>query len=206
MRTIRIFILLSISAFFFNVTTAQVVEHGNVLIDAYFGWPNLWTNTAKTILTDANSVNVIVGSMGPLGARVEYLVSDKVGMGVEMNYASTSVKWVSNTQDDNGNNITYNYKVTIPRMRILFNFNMHFGLSDKFDGYWKLGAGYSSLKWTYETNDPNYGDDDISFKLVPFAIRIGIGGRYFITNNLHLNVELGVGGGSLMAFGLGTKF
>ncbi len=83
---------------------------------------------------------------------------------------------------------------------------MHFGLSDNFDGYWKLGAGYSSLSWTYETNDPNYGDDRIDFNLIPFAIRTAIGGRYFVTNNLHLNVELGFGGGPLMAFGLGTKF
>ncbi len=92
-------------------SNAQIIEKGNVLIDAYYGWPNLWSNTAKATLTDANSQDISVGSLGPLGGRLEYLVSDKVGMGVEVNYTNTTVKWNSNTIDGNGNNVIYNYKV-----------------------------------------------------------------------------------------------
>ncbi len=189
-----------------NISNAQIVEKGNKLIDVYYGWPNLWSNTAKNTLTNQNSVDIKVGSIGPIGGRIEFLASDKVGLGIEFNYASTSVKWSDHTVDANSNNVIYNYEVTIPRFRALFCFNFHFGSSENFDAYGKLGAGYASLSWTYKTNDPNYGDDRINFNLIPFAIRAGIGARYFIAENFHLNAELGIGGGPLMAFGIGTKF
>ncbi len=144
--------------------------------------------------------------MGPIGARLELMVSDKVGFGIDANYANTSVKWYEKTTDRQGNNVTYYYKFSIPRMRLMVAFNFHFGQSEKFDGYWKLAAGYSSLNWTYETNDPNYSDENVSFNLFPIAIRTAVGGRYFFTNNLGANVELGLGGGPLMTFGLCSKF
>jgi len=166
----------------------------------------LWSNTAKTTLTDDNSVDVKVGSIGPLGGKLEYMVSDKVGAGIEINYANTSVKWTENTTDGNGNNVSYQYDFSIPRMRLMFCFNLHFGSSENFDGFWRIGAGYSSLSWKYTTNDPNYNDEQINFNLFPIAFRTAIGGRYFFSENFGLNAELGLGGGPLVAFGISTKF
>lgn len=187
-------------------TKAQIVEKGTKLLDVYYGWPNLWTNVAKTSLTDANSYQIKVGSLGPIGGRLEYLASDKVGLGIEVNYSTTSVSWEADAQDANGNNVVYNYKVTVPRVRAMFSFNFHFGGSEEFDAYWKLAAGYGSLSFTYSTNDPTYNDNRINFNVIPIAIRTAVGGRYFLTENFHLNAELGLGGGPLMAFGIGTRF
>jgi hypothetical protein len=204
MKTKKIFIL----AFLFvtNFTFAQIVEKGAKLLDVYYGWPNLWTNTAKNILTNDNSTNIKVGSLGPLGGRIEYLASDKVGFGLDLNYAVTTVKWSERYVDPNGNNAYYNYDVSVPRFRALFCFNFHFGGSENFDAYWKLGAGYASWSVTSKSNDPNYKGDRVDFNLLPFAIRTGVGARYFFTENFQANVELGLGGGPLMTFGLGTKF
>ncbi len=206
MKKLHVLFVLSLILFSSVSLFSQAVEQGTTLVDVYYGWPNLWTNTAKTALTDANSVDVKVGSMGPLGGRIEYMVSDKVGMGLDINYANTSVKWNEATVDGNGNNVTYNYDFSIPRFRALACFNLHFGASDKFDAYWKIGAGYSNLSWNYSTNDPDYGNDSFSFNYVPFALRTGIGGRFFFTENFGAIIELGVGGGPLMAFGLSAKF
>lgn len=188
------------------VANAQIVEKGTKLIDVYYGWPNLWTSVAKSSLTDANSYQIKVGSIGPIGGRLEFMTSERVGLGVEVNYSNTSVSWKADAQDGNGNNVVYDYKVSVPRVRAMFAFNFHFGGSEEFDAYWKLAAGYSSLSFTYSTNDPNYNDDRINFNVIPVAIRTAVGGRYFITENFHLNAELGLGGGPLMAFGVGTRF
>ncbi len=200
------FIAVMMLLIFVVATNAQIVEKGTKLIDVYYGWPNLWTNVAKKSLTDANSYQIKVGSLGPIGGRLEYLASDRVGLGIEVNYSNTSVSWNADTRDGNGNNVVYNYKVSVPRVRAMFAFNFHFGASEEFDAYWKLAAGYSSLSFTYSTNDPTYNDDRINFDLFPVAIRTAVGGRYFITENFHLNAELGLGGGPLMAFGIGTRF
>ncbi|MCX7862668.1 MAG: porin family protein [Bacteroidales bacterium] len=205
MRTLK-FVALFLMAIFVKNTNAQIVEKGSKLIDVYYGWPNLWSHTAKTTLTNDNSYQIEIGSIGPMGARLEYLASDKVGVGIEFNYSNTSVSWRENSSDGNGNNVTYHYKVTIPRYRAMFCFNFHFGGSENFDAYGKLAAGYGSWAITYSTNDPTYNDDRINFNLIPISIRTAIGARYFISDNFHINAELGLGGGPLMAFGIGTKF
>jgi hypothetical protein len=190
----------------FNQIFAQAVEKGTKLVDVYYGWPNLWSSIAKAAITNSNSLNVGVGSTGPFGARFEYMASDKVGFGVDLNYALTTVKFNEETTDGNGNSVTYNYKWSIPRLRALFRFNLHFGGSEKFDAYWTLGAGYSSLNWSYTTNDPNYTDNNVKFNYIPIALRTGIGARYYFSESIGANVELGLGGGPLMTFGLSTKF
>jgi len=202
----KCFLLLVFFSLALNMLNAQIVEKGTKLIDVYYGWPNLLSNTVKTALTNQNSVNIKVGSIGPIGGRLEFMASDKVGIGLEINYANTSVKWVENTTDDNGNNVVYNYEVSLSRARFLMCFNFHFGGSENFDAYWKLGAGYVSRSLEYKSNDPNFGDDRINLKFIPFAIRTGVGVRYFLAENFHLNAELGIGGGPLMTFGIGTKF
>ncbi len=188
-----------------NQIFAQAVEKDTKIVEVYYGWPNLWSNTAKNILTNDNSFNISAHSVGPLGGRFEFLASDKVGLAVDFNYANTVVKWNAETTDGNGNPVNYNYKFSIPRFRALLRFNLHFGGSENFDAYWTLGAGYSSLSWNYTTDDPTYTDDGIDWNYFPIALRTGIGARYFFASNFGVNVELGIGG-PLMTFGLCTKF
>lgn len=187
------------------LSKAQIVVKGTKLFDAYYGWPNLWSNTAKKILTDANSFHIKVGNIGPLGGRLEYLGSDKVGVGLDVNYSNTSVSWKDNALDANNNNVVYYYKVSVPRIRAMMSFNFHFGGSENFDAYWKIAAGYSTWSFTFESSDPNYDEDRIEFDLIPVAFRVGMGVRLFLVQNFNLNAEIGLGGGPLITFGIGTK-
>ena len=138
-----------------NNAKAQVVEEGTMIFDVYYGFPNLYTAVLKAEYTNNDLgneyQNVDIGGIGPLGFRFEYLITDKIGFGVDMNYTNTSVTW-----NETNNNETYDYSVKVPRLRVMGKFNFHFAKSDKFDAYTAFAAGYGSFKLITETNDPNY--------------------------------------------------
>jgi hypothetical protein len=186
---------------------SQAIEQGNMIVDVTYGWPNLWTSTLKGLLTDNTSTNIKVGTMGPISGKFEYMVADKVGVGVVFNYATSSVKWngdVYNTTTGLYN--TYDYKIAVPRYRIMAKFGFHYGNSDMFDGYTNICVGYGGFSMNTTTNDPNYDDESINLKVAPVAWRICTGGRIFFTDNIGAMMEFGISGGGLLEFGLCAKF
>ena len=178
---------------------SQPVEEGNILIDASYGWPNLWTNVFKTAVTDVYSTDVKVGSLGPMSAQFEYMVSDKIGVGIILGYSNSKVSY---KDIDSG----YTYDLSVPRMRFMPKFAIHFGNSDSFDPYLLIAAGYGSYSFKYDTNDPYYSDDDFTMNIAPIAFRTAFGGRYYFSDAIGAKFEIGFGGGGLLEFGLTAKF
>jgi opacity protein-like surface antigen len=139
--------------------------------------------------------------LGPLGITAEYLLSNKIGIGIEGTYASTSV-----TADyyESQDGKTYAYTGSINRIRILPRINIHFGDNDKVDPYLALGMGYADTKFSYETANPY--QTPVTFKaIVPISYRVGFGVRYFFTDHVGAMLEFGFGG-ALMRGGLSVKF
>lgn len=189
------------AATFITPVKAQVFETGDVLIEGYYGFPNLYTSVLKAAYVNDNSIqeDVKIGGIGPIGFRAEYMVTDKIGMGIDINYTNTYVSW---SEDYTG--INYNYEISVPRFRAMGKFNFHFTDSDVFDAYGSVGAGYSSWKYKLDTNDPFYTDTEQS-SLIPVAFRLAVGARYFFTDNVGANLEFGLGGGSIIHAGLSYK-
>lgn len=190
-----------------STANAQVVEEGTILIDAYYGFPNLYTTTIKQAYASSGGAsNVKVGGIGPVGGKIEYLIADKVGLGLDVNYTNTYVAY-DEMSTDTASGITnnYNYEVSRSVLRIFPRFNFHFGNSDKFDGYAGVGAGYRVATWSFESNDPDFGDQSVE-GFLPVSFRAFVGGRYFFTDNIGLNFEIGAGGGALLQGGLSAKF
>jgi hypothetical protein len=95
------------------------MTQGNVSIDPYFGVPN-WTNSILWNQYDGDDPTVqnyeVVGSMLSYGGRLEYMVSDNVGIGADVNYEVSGYRYdftdyVYDAQDaivyDNNNNPLY---------------------------------------------------------------------------------------------------
>ncbi len=143
--------------------------------------------------------NVKVGGIGPLGIRGEYIVTEKFGIGFDVNYSDSYISW---NEDYTG--VNYNYKVSVPRFRAMAKFNFHYVQTEKFDAYTSVGAGYGSLKYKYETNDPFYLNDNEEFP-IPISFRLAAGARYFFMDNLGVNLEFGLFGGALFHAGLSYK-
>jgi opacity protein-like surface antigen len=200
MKTNQLVCIAGILCFWALGMQAQVVQKGTVLIDGYLGFPNLYKTVLQNNYGEGGN-NLKVGGIGPLGGRIEYLIADKIGVGLDLNYSSASLTY---TELNSVNGTLYDYKIGRSIFRAMPRFNFHFGNSDSFDGYAGVGSGYRSVNWTFESNDPFYNDESIG-GLIPVAFRIFVGGRYFFTDLLGIHMEFGLGGGALMQGGLSLK-
>lgn len=84
-----------------------IATKGNNIVNVYYG-VNLLTAVLKNAYTNAQSTDVSVKSFGPIGLVYEHLVVDKVGLGVELGYGSTTVAFKDFYTDNNGTINTYN--------------------------------------------------------------------------------------------------
>lgn len=178
---------------------AQALSQGNKAIDVYYG-----VFSVARSLVNENATNIKF--LGPIGFQFEYLASDKMGVGIDFNY--TSITWEEDrtvTDSVTSNTTTYHDKASRTVIRFMPRFNIHFGSSESFDGYFGIAAGYRQATYKYTTNDPNYSDDSFSGS-IPFAMRICLGARYYFTENIGVNMEMGFGGGALINAGLSFKF
>ncbi|HBF89100.1 MAG TPA: hypothetical protein DDX39_10700 [Bacteroidales bacterium] len=185
-----------------NKSNAQAVKQGTILIDGFYGWPNLVTGTMKAFYVDgAFDENVNINSIGPLGGRVEYLLSDNLGLGIDVVYANSSVSW---TDIDEVTSETYSYEVSNPRLRIVPRLNYHFSQNERVDFYGVFGIGYKLSSIEFKTSDLDW-NPDFAFPLSPVAYRLAIGTRFFFTDNIGMNLEFGLGS-ALATGGISVKF
>jgi hypothetical protein len=200
MKKLTIFLL---TITLFNVNTKQIVSQavvtGDKIINVYYGYPNYFGNVLKLAVTNTSSNDVKVNTMGPVGGSFAFMVSDHIGVGLDVNFTDVSVDW--NSVDSSG--VGYSYTVGASTLRVMPRFDFHFSGSDVFDAYFGVGAGYRSRTYYVESTDPNY-DYDIPGAL-PSALRLAVGGTYFLSDNIGLNMEFGLGGGGLIRTGLSIK-
>ena len=185
-------------------SNAQAIEEGNVIIDAYYGFPNLYSTVFKAAYESSNSTGELtLGSQGPLGIRAEYLITDKVGLGIDLGMNSSSMSY--SEADINNPNIIYDYKFTTRKIGAIFTFNYHFVENDKLDAYFVVGGGYGNRNFKFTSSDPNY-DGESAESIIPISYKIGVGMRYFFTENIGTNLALGLGQGGLANVGVSAKF
>ena len=190
----------------------NALDPGKFAIDAYYGFPNLITSYEQTAINNgkaasnnssnggAPATNVSARGVGPLGLRIMYMLGEKVGLGIDFNYANSILSW---NQINNG--VIYYYKIEIPRFRIMPSFEYHIRQTANFDFYYMLRIGYAGWNPNFTTNDPNSTPSSVQFS-VPFAFRTGIGARYYFTPYFGANMDFGFFGGGLIQAGLSTKF
>lgn len=183
---------------------AQAVSEGNILIDAYYGFPNLYTSTLKSAYDNSDRKDFKVGGLGPLGGRVEYMVADKIGIGADFGLSSSYVEYSYDDVDAGGNPVVYTDKISTQKIGVMGTFNYHFLDNDQVDAYTMIGAGWRNRSFTYESTDPDYASETVS-GLIPVAFRIGVGMRYFFTDNIGINLGLGFGQGGIINGGLSVK-
>jgi opacity protein-like surface antigen len=100
---------------------------------------------------------------------------------------------------------TYDVKANLSRVRLQARFNYHFIENDNVDAYFGVGAGTNFRKYTLTTDYPNYDDDSETGTLLPFSLRLAVGTRYYFTENIGINAEIGIGG-PVLSGGISIKF
>ena len=203
-------LLLSIAAAAFLFapaeSNAQAIEKGTILIDAYYGFPNWTKSIMETTYTNAGSSSDIgISGIGPVGGRLEYMVGGKIGIGADVNFTGASINFKEADVDTSGAPVAYDYEYSESVIRAMVEFSWHFVGSDNFDAYLTFGVGYRNKTYAFQTNDPDGTSTSIE-GINPLAMRLGVGGRYFFTDNIGAGVELGIGGGGNVRAGLAMKF
>jgi hypothetical protein len=214
MKKIVTLSLLIVASVFTNFSKAQVSQ-GSVLVDAYYGFPNLYTTVFKTAYANSGEeINLKISGIGPLGIRAEYLISDKIGIGIDAGFNNTNIQYTEQGVNSVYDSITglfvdepyeYDYNFSTQKIGVIATFNYHFVQNDKVDAYAVVGGGYGSRSFKYETNDPSFEETTIK-GVIPVASKIGVGMRYFFTENIGANFAVGIGQGGLVNVGLSAKF
>ncbi len=187
----------------FNTSASAQVEQGNFIIDAYYGYPNFGKKLADGVNTASSAITI--GGIGPAGVRLEYMLADNFGLGIDFIYNSTNLNFtVDSLNADNSVFRTYDVKSSMQRVRVMLRANYHFVQTDVMDAYVGFGAGTNNRIWGAKTDFPNYDDQNLNATVLPVSARIALGTRFYFTQNIGLNVELGIGG-PLISGGLSIK-
>ncbi|MBI3133248.1 MAG: outer membrane beta-barrel protein [Bacteroidetes bacterium] len=203
----KLFMMVALSAVTLGINhsaTAQV-EQGSIIIDPYYGFPNFGKKIADTFVSDSTS-DVKVTGIGPCGLRGEYLISDNFGVGFDFIYNSVGAK--ADYTEIDGAGVSHNYTddVNMQRFRVQARMNYHFVQTDAVDAYVGFGAGTNIRRYTYDSTNPDFTEPDATTgALIPVSIRIALGTRFYFTDNIGLNAELGLGG-PVLSGGISIKF
>lgn len=208
-----LFMMIGTAAFLFTSgNSVAQVEQGSVIIDPYYGFPNFGKSFLQSV-EDSNpgAENTKIGGIGPAGLRAEYMVSDRIGLGIDVIYNSNKISFAATDTvgyDGNGDPVTedYEWEYKMQRVRAQVRINYHFEISNpNFDSYIGLGAGTNNrFRTTLQNGEETEGDLD-DFTLLPVSMRFCVGARYYFTDNLGLNMEIGLGG-PVISGGLSLKF
>lgn len=209
----------SILALFILVasTTYSQLEQGKILADAYlmgptantygqFIWPNAFDKEGYRR----------VGSTIGFGVRAEYMLLDKLSIGLDGNYAFGGYQYRDTYYDIQTNTTTNSakYIAKYTKLRALIMSNFYFLNREKYSLYTGIGIGYYTRSETY-TIDGNsvssfgnvfLSDQNLLVPLGSVAGRIRFGAKFFFSEHVGAMVELGLGGGAAIEFGVATKF
>jgi hypothetical protein len=179
----------------------RCVSKGSVVGDVYYGaLAGVMVKLAAAFI-DISADDVRTTIIGPVGLRAEYMVSNVVGLGGDLQFNRSTISWTERVYDIHGvPYATYSYKINWTRIRAMGRVAFHFAVSRVFDPYFAVSGGLR-IEILF-SNDPDYNEGIAG---VGPAARLALGTRFFFTPNIGGFAELGVFGGGLFHFGLSAK-
>ena len=169
-------------------------EKGNIVLETYYGYTYEYSYF-KALDYDISSK---YSNFGPLSLRGEFLLSNRIGVGIDMNYR----RFIFTGEYTDGTEI-YSDRYKNVRIRLMARMNIHFLRSENIDFYSGIGIGYNIVSIDFSTTNPSSNPD---FTYKPMAFRLSLGFRYFFDDNWGVGTEIGIGGGSLANIGICYKF
>jgi opacity protein-like surface antigen len=196
--------ILSLAALLANPikSNAQAFAEGANYVNVGYGFGTFLGNLSNTF---DEYTDVKYTGLGPIYAKYERGITDRIGLGFNFAYATNEWDYNFGYTDENGNARSYTESTKRSTWSALARFNFHFGSSDKFDPYIGVGLGYRSANWKYETTDPNGGSGVELKTLMPFGSELTLGARYLFNDNFGLYAEVGAAK-SVGQLGLTYKF
>jgi len=177
-----------------SLANSQAVKKGDFTVNGGVGY-SLIGSIFRLTLDNAKAVNSEASGGGTpvINGMVDYAVTDIFSIGVAGSYQTYTINF---SDDDSQKWSCLNIGV-----RPLF----HFGTGDNLDLY--TGARISVTSWNFtSTIDDNTFFTAGDVTLPGFGLQPLFGGTYYFTDNIGLNMELGLFGTYLAAAGINAKF
>lgn len=175
---------------FISLAYAQDPGKHNISLGA--GFPNLLNSLLKIY---ANEQDYAHTGRGPFHAKYEYRIGNHVGLGLNINYVSTRIKYIRTFVDDNGRSFLNHITINNTNAALNFRTNFHFLNTEthpKTDFYFGIGIGYRLGGFKVSAD---YSDGAPSIRL-PSLWHLGlestVGYRYFFNDYAGLYAELGL--------------
>jgi hypothetical protein len=188
---------------------AQGLFRGNVILNAYAGYPNFLRLTMPTLESIPDNISPNYSGLAPSGLRFMYMATDDVSIGVDLMYGMAKASYTRNDSiffNGNWDVQSTTYRIQKQRFRPQFRVDMHLGSRDpSLDQYIGLAFGGNFRTRAVWQNDTlvDQNPNDANF-VIPVSFRACYGFRYFIDYNFSVGAELGVGG-PLMQFALSYR-
>lgn len=205
---------------------AQVFEKGKVIVDVYYGAPNWFTFLNRLEYAGEGSTTRMSG-IGPVGVRGEFMVTDLIGVGVDVGIIRSKAERQFNLYNTTTNEQEYTiHTSTTQKIGAIATFNFHPLKNDVVDLAVVAGIGYGKRTYGseydpgfayafenpilnyynynfFQSSDSFLGSGTVS---VPVSFRIGIIMRFFISDNFGLHFGVGAVHGGIINGGLSLKF
>jgi hypothetical protein len=213
-KTITISLILSLHILSAKAQTLsqKSIQKGNITVTSYFGFPNKLITTFKSDaeLANHNKKQLTINGCGPIGISASYLVADNLGVGGEISYTSARIQWkeseLTGANDSTTINPVYHFILQAKRIRVLVKLNYHFVTREHSTWYFDAGLGYNHTAIKLDTDAPGMSENNFSsLCLLPLSAQTNIGFTYFLTKNIGINAEAGIGG-PLISAGIMAKF
>jgi hypothetical protein len=179
---------------------------GDTGITLYLGFPNFLIPSLKSAyeLADQKKEQLNIRASVPVGINAFYMINDNLALGGEVSYESAKIKWRENETffGTDSTPVTHNYLLNATRIRLLAIANYHFIIKKRSDWYFAFGLGYNYNPISLETDAMSSFNDSPCF--FPLTAKTKMGCNYYLTKNLAINAEVGIGG-PLLSIGTTVK-
>jgi opacity protein-like surface antigen len=202
----------TISFFGFSQEAEEIDRTGDIVIDPVIGIPNaggvMLMAGDNFDSYDQNTITTNTSIPVQFGGRLEYMITNDIGIALEGNYEKSGYESVTTYYDSVG---TESWSQT--KTRFLARFQYHAVQKEHVDFYVGAGIGYTNTKFTFTdgNTDPDYFSILAPVHFVdrvtdPLAARIFLGTRVLFTRNIGMVMEFGLGSGSILNLGLTARF
>jgi hypothetical protein len=198
-----------------SFTPITFYQTGDVIIDAYFGYTGPGLALRIINLDPGTETHVF----GPAGLRIQYMVSEGFGIGVDVNYEKKTGNWDSEYTTTTWNNSNQNYeRVTnvyeanyqVTKIKAMVRTSWVFVNKENFSANWANSIGYKAGNRTLDDPHSSSISNDITNtiplgKVGPIAFRTALGMLFLFTDNIGIHFEAGMFGGGWILGGLSFK-
>ncbi|GIV26874.1 MAG: hypothetical protein KatS3mg027_0688 [Bacteroidia bacterium] len=202
MKIKRVFFtfIFSFCSFIFFSQDTLCVKKWNLIIDGYYGGITLVNKLVKSKKSDSTFLDYKGSVFGPIGARIELLISKNFSIGFDIQYNQHTMSWKeinSNPPPDLIEN-----KLIWYRVRYMAKFCKYVDITKQGTGYFSFSLGYLESRLKVISGDKN---EEGIFAVPPVAFRFAAGYRFPINKFFGAFLELGIFGGGLLHGGFYLK-